>query len=415
MTTARRTLDLLAAVLVGVTAGWALLAPLATNFAVGGSERELTLLATSRPLAAAVGIVLAAAVAGSLAPRRSTRTARVVVLLGLALIVGVVFVNERAAQFEWLVAANYVTGIAAGLALGGAAAVAVDTGVALTGGAFAAFALAPLVVSVAGSPDGGGAAFTVAPPWWLLFPAAAATVLALLVGGGRVAGVSGRGLATTAAVVVAALVTNAVIVAAPDERTRTAVLLAVFVAAALAAAFVLGPGDGPLLLVTTAIVAAAASLGVPSDTTVIGLAVLGVAVAAGVVAGVRWPSVVVALTVLAALTVIGLVPGIRTELLDATRWLVLAAVAGYALGSCGGAASSGLVAGLSVLFVPSALTVAGQAVTSDPLGDASPLRSLPRGVGAALESDVQWLTLAMTMAVLATIAAAGVLRQRDDR
>lgn len=422
MSTARRTLDVLAALLVGATAGWALLTPFAASFAVGGTDGELRMLMISRPLAAAVGIVLAAAVAGSLSRRGSARTAHTVVLLGLALLFGVQLVGNQ--QPEWLVVTNYVTGIAAGLALGGAAAAAIDTGVELAGGAVAAFFIAPLVVTLPpmdSAVDRGWTAYTldgpsatpfVAPPWWLVLPAAVATLFVLMLGSARTTYPSERGLVVTAVLVATGLGTNAAIVAAPDDRTRAAVLLAVFVAVAVGAAFVLG--DGMLVLVGTAIVATAASFRGISDTTWIGSAILAVGLAAGIVVGLRWPNVIAGLTVLAGLTVVGLLPSGDAEMVDAVRWIALAPVAGYALASAGPARSGSTIAGLSVLFVPSALVVAGHAAGADSLIERSPLRFLARGTEATLPPDAQWLTLAMTMVVLATIAAAGVLRQRGE-
>ncbi|MGW0045457.1 hypothetical protein [Rhodococcus sp. NPDC003348] len=425
MTTVRRTVELLAALLVGAAAGWALVAPLASSFAIGGSNAQLTALMTSRPLAAAVGTVLAAAVAGALSRRGSTRTARVVVLIGLGLLVAVLYVNDGARQIEWLIAANCVSGLAAGLALGGAAAVVTDDteAVALSGGAFAAFLLFPTVAERLGSiPERAWTAYTpltdagtltVAPAWWILLPAAAATLFAAVLGGGRAARPSTRGVTAAAAVVVTALATNAAIGAAPDNRPLTGVLLAVFVAVAIAAAIALDGQDGTLLLTTTAIVATAAPLSGWSDTTWIGTALLAAGLAVGAVIGMRWPSVIVGLTLLAAVSVTGLLPDVADGMGGAVRSLALAPIAGYALGSCSPARSGATVIGLSILFVPSALTVAGQAAL-DPLGELSPLRSLPRGMMAAAPPDPQALNLTMTVVVLATIAAAGVLRQRVD-
>ncbi|MGW0176659.1 hypothetical protein ACWDUM_22765 [Rhodococcus sp. NPDC003322] len=427
MNTARRTVELLAALLVGAAAGWALLAPIAPGFALGGSDARLTVLATSRPLAAALGVVLAAVVAGWLSRRGSVRVARLVVIVGLGAMVAVAFANESARQLEWLTASSYLTGVAAGLALGGAAATAADAveSATMAAGALAAFLLtAPVTARLGEMADRGwteytlpndSGTFTVAPPWWLLLPAAAATAVALLLGGARAARPSSRAGAVTTSVVVAALVTNAAIGAVPENRQLTWVLLAVFVAVTIAGAAALDGRDGTLLLVTTAVVATAAPLSDWSDTTWIGVVILAVSLAVGVVVGTRWPSVVVGLTLLAAVSLAGLLPDVADGMGDAVRWLALAPIAGYTLGSCGGARSGATVAGVSVLFVPSALTVAGQAAASGPLAELSPFTELPRGVLAYGSPPDPWmLNLTMTVVVLGTIAAAGVLRQRTD-
>lgn len=425
MTTARRTVELLAALLVGASAGWVLLAPLASNFAFGATETMWTVLTTSRPLAAALGTVLAAAVAGALSRRGSARATRLVTLLGLGLLVAILLVGGGAREVEWLIAVTYASGAAAGLALGGAAASVADRAeaTALAGGATAAFLLAPLLAGRLGTaPTGGWVSYapltdagtlTVAPAWWLLLPAAVATAAAALLGGARPVRPSTRALALPAAVVVAALATNAAIGAAPTNRVLTGALLAVFVAVVIAVAFALDGQDGTLLLTTTAIVAAAAPLTGWTDTTWVGIALLSAGLACGVLAGARWPSVVAGLTLLAAVSLIGLLPDVADGMGGMVRSLALAPLAGYALGSCGRVRSGAAIAGLSVLFVPSALTVAGQAAVSGPV-ESSLFTELPRGMLATAPPDPQALTLAMTVVALATIAAAGVLRQRGE-
>ncbi|MFD1815179.1 hypothetical protein [Rhodococcus gannanensis] len=425
MSTVRRTVELLTALLVGTVAGWALVTPPASGIA--GSEGQMKALVTSGQVAAAVGVLAAAAVAGRLSGRRSARGAGLTTLVGLGLLVAVQYANDGALQFEWLLAATWVWGIAAGVALGGAAAAASDRigTVLLTGSAVAAFVVVPLATELLGtSPERGWTAYNpltdvvtvaAAPIWWLLLPAVVATAFAVALGGTRTAGRSTRGLAVTAAVVATALATNAAIGATLDNRPLAAVLLAVFVAVTIASAFALDGQDGTLLLTTTAVVAAAAPLSGWSDTSWIGVAILAAGLAVGVAVGARWPSVVVGLTLLATVSVAGFLPDLTDGMNDAARWLILAPIAGYAVGSCDPVRSGSLVAGLSVLFVPSALTVAGQAAPGV-FADLwpSPFRSLSRGMTASLPPDPQWLTVAMTAVGLVTIAAAGVLRQRDD-
>ncbi len=425
MTTMRRTFDLLAALLVGATAGWALLAPLAPNFGISGTDGQLTALMTSRPLASAVGLVVAATLAGALSRRGSARAARMTTLVGLGVLVAVQYSNDGVWQLEWLIAVTWVSGIAAGVALGGAAAAAGDrteTAV-LLGAAVAAFLVVPVTSELLGrapeqqwtpyAPLTDAGTLTSAPAWMLLLPAIVATAFATALGGARPAKPSTRGVAVTATVVATSLAANAAIAAAQDNRPLTGALLAVFVAVTIGAAFLLDGQDGSLLLTTTAIAAAVAPLSGWSDTTWIGVVILIVGLTVGVVVGSRWPSVVVGLTLLAAVSLAGLLPDIADGTGGAVRWLAVAPIAGYALGSCDPIRSGATIAGLSVLFVPSALSVAGQGAP-DLLEDRSPLRSLPRGMMASMPPDPYWLTTAMTVVGLATIAAAGILRQRAE-
>ncbi|MFD4292173.1 hypothetical protein ACFWPA_16260 [Rhodococcus sp. NPDC058505] len=427
MTTARSTVAFLAALLTAAAAGWALMTPLAATFGVAGSEGQIRALLTSRSLAAAVGLLVAVAAAGALSRRGSVRTARLAALLGLGLSVAVLVVNSDARQVEWLIAATYVAGIGAGLALGGAVVAATGRAeeVAVTGGALAAFLLVPYATARLDLPmtvgwtayapltDAGNAVDPA--PWWLVLPAAVATLFALLLGGGRAARPSTRGGTVTLAVVLAALVTNAAIGATQDNRTVTWVLLGAFVTVVIGAAFLLDGQDGTLLLTTTAIVAAAAgTLPGTSDLTWVGVAILAVGVTVGVVAGVRWPGVVVGLTLLAAVCLIGVLPDVADGLGDVLRSFALAPVAGYAVGSCVGARSGATVAGLAVLFVPSALTVAGQASESGLLGAQSPFTELPRGALATAPPDLPAVALAMTLVTLTLVAAVGALRQRTE-
>lgn len=425
MTTVRRTVELLAALLVGATAGWALLAPLKPDFAVSGTDGQVTALMTSRPLASALGVTLAAVLATWLSRRGSARSARVTTLVGLGLLLAVQYTNDGAWQLEWLIAVTWVSGIAAGVALGGVASTAADRigTVTLVGAAVAAFLVVPVTTELLGwGPARGWAPYspltdvgtlTAAPVWWLLLPAIVATAFAAMLGGARPSRPSTRGVAVTATVVAAALATNAAIAAAQDNQPLVGVLLAVFVAVTIGAAFALDGQDGTLLLTTTAIVAAMAPLSGWSDTTWIGVVILIVGLTVGVVVGSRWPSVVVGLTLLAAVSLAGLLPDIADGMGGAVRWLAVAPIAGYALGSCDPIRSGATIAGLSVLFVPSALSVAGQGAP-DLLEDRSPLRSLPRGMMASMPPDTYWLTTAMTVVGLATIAAAGLLRQRAE-
>ncbi|MGW6693775.1 hypothetical protein ACWF62_08365 [Rhodococcus sp. NPDC054953] len=427
MTTARSTVAFLAALLTAAAAGWALMTPLAATVGVAGSEGQIRALLTSRSLAAAVGLLVAVAAAGALSRRGSVRTARLAALLGLGLSVAVLVVNSDARQVEWLIAATYVAGIGAGLALGGAVVAATGRAeeVAVTGGALAAFLLVPYATARLDLPmtvgwtayapltDAGNAVDPA--PWWLVLPAAVATLFALLLGGGRAARPSTRGGTVTLAVVLAALVTNAAIGATQDNRTVTWVLLGAFVTVVIGAAFLLDGQDGTLLLTTTAIVAAAAgTLPGTSDLTWVGVAILAVGVTAGVVTGVRWPGVVVGLTLLAAVCLIGVLPDVADGLGDVLRSFALAPVAGYAVGSCVGARSGATVAGLAVLFVPSALTVAGQASGSGLLGAQSPFTELPRGALATAPPDLPAVALAMTLVTLTLVAAVGTLRQRTE-
>ncbi|EME18274.1 hypothetical protein [Rhodococcus triatomae] len=430
MNTVRRTVELLTALLVGAVAGWALVSPVATDFGTAGSDGKLSALTTSGQLASAVGMLAAAAVAGRFSGRRSARTAQLAALIGLALLVTVQYATDGALRFEWLLAATWVWGIAAGVALGGAAAAASDRigTVMLIGSAVAAFVAVPVATELLGAgPGHGWTAYSpltdaipadAAPIWWLLLPAVVATAFAVALGGARTAGRSTRGLAVTAVVVATALATNAAIGAAQDNRPLAGVLLAVFVAVTIACAFALDGQDGALLLTTTAIVAAAivagaAPLSAWSDTTWINVAIPVVGLAVGVAVGTRWPSVVVGLTLLATVSVAGFLPDLTDGMNDATRWLVLAPIAGYAVGSCDPVRSGATVAGLAVLFVPSALTVAGQAAPGS-VAELSPFQPLPRGMLASMPPDRYWLTVAMAAVGLVTIAAAGVLRQRDD-
>ncbi|MFC9787472.1 hypothetical protein [Rhodococcus sp. NPDC127528] len=435
-----RVLGFLGALLVGATAGWALLAPLASSFGFVSSDGQLQAVATSRSIAAAIGMVLAAAVAGSLARRGAgARSAWVTATLGLVLVAAAGLTNEHVRQIEWSIAANYLSGIGAGLALGGVAAVlgrrlGIRSGraasAALAGGAFAAFLLAPSVAFGLDRGWGWGTggrvnfgwtgyapltdadAIVTAPPWWLLLPALACAIAAATIGRGEVAEPSTRGVAATVVVVVTALATNAAIGVAPDNWALAAPLLAVFALAVGAAAFALDGRDGRLVLTTTAVVATAAPLLGGTDTNALGIVIIAASLAAGVTVGVRFPKFVVGLALLAAINTFGLLPDFDDGMRDAVRWLALAPIAGYALGSCVPVRGGAAVAGLSVLFVPSALTVAGQSAESDWFGASSVFTELPRGLLSAPPADPKALSLAAALVAGAAVVAAVRLGRR---
>ncbi len=411
----------IAMLLVGATAGWVLLAPVPSTFALATSDGQFGALATSLPLASAVGCVLAAAVAGLLSRRGTPRAAWSTAVAGLAAVAASVLVGRFAGGVEWLIVTNYVAGIGAGLAFGAAAAVASSraAGGALVGGVFAAFLLAPTFVSGFAFESGGHVAVSVgyAPltdadataatvPWWLLLPALAGAATLAVAGPGTLTRPSARGLTATVLVVTAALLTNAAIGTAPTNWALAAPLIAVFVLAVGAAAFTLDGRDGRLVLTTSAVVATGAPLLVGIDTTSLGVIIVGVTLAVGVAVGVRWPNAVVGLALLTPIGVAGLLPDFGDGLVDAVRWLAFAPIAGYALGSCVPVRDGATVAGLSVLVIPSALTVAGQSTGSDRLDpDAghSVFASLPRGIMSVPPADPQLLSL---IGILVTVAAA---------
>ncbi|MFE3293772.1 hypothetical protein [Rhodococcus sp. NPDC059234] len=428
-----RVLGFLGALLVGATAGWALLAPLASSFGFVATDGQMQALTTSRPLAAAIGVVLAASVAGSLARRGAgARSAWVTAALGLALVAAAGLTNEHVRQIEWLIAANYLSGIGAGLALGGAAAVLATRGgsTGLTVGAFAALLLAPTVAfnldrgwgwSTGEGVDFGWTAYTpltdadavvAAPPWWLLVPALVCTVAAATIGRGELAEPATRGVAATLVVVVTGLATNAAIGVAPDNWALAAPLLAVFALAVGAAAFALDGRDGRLLLTATAVVATAAPLFGGTDTNALGVAIIATSLAVGVAVGVRFPNLVAGLALLAAISAIGLLPDFDDGMRDAVRWLALAPIAGYALGSCGPVRGGAAVTGLAVLLVPSALTVAGQSTEWGRFGTSSVFTELPRGLLSVPPAEPTALSLAAALVAGAAVVAAVRLGRR---
>lgn len=419
---------------VGATTGWVLLAPVPSTFALAVSDGQFGALATSLPLAAAVGCVLAAAVAGSLSRRGTPRSAWATAAAGLATVAAAVLVGRLTGQADWLTVANYAAGIGAGLALGAAAATASSRAVggALAGGVFAAFLLAPVFVSgfafvssrryadygwTAYTPLTDADATADAVPWWLLLPALAGVIVLAVVGSGTLTLPAARGVTATFLVVITALLTNAAIGTAPNDWALAAPLVAVFALAVGAAAFVLDGRDGRLVLTTTAVVVTGAPLLVGMDTTAIGVGILGVTLAAGVAVGVRWPNVLVGLGLLALTGAAGLFPAVDDRPLELVRWLVFAPIAGYALSSCVPARGGAAVAGLSVLLVPSALTAAGQSAESswlDPHTGHSVFTGLPRGIMVAPPADPQVLSLVGVVVSLgAAVAVWSLITRRS--
>ncbi|MFI6431500.1 hypothetical protein [Rhodococcus oryzae] len=425
-------LDTAAAFLVAATAGWALIAPVAEQIGIAGTDSELRLLMTSRPLAAAIGVVLAVAVAGALARWDSRAAAYLVAGSGLAVLSLGALVNTQAHQLEWLIALSYLAGIGAGLALGGAAAVAVDryAAVALATGAFAAFLLADLVANpiptTETSDSQGWTAYSLPttegtmvtdPPWWLLLPALGCCVAGAVLARGSAttpAGSSRRPLYAVAVVVAAGLASNAVLDGHRGDWSVAAPVLALLVVAIVIAAFLLDGRDGVFLLTATAVLAAAAPVIVAVGGEWTGIAILLALLVPGAAVGIRWGKPTLGLALLAVNAAAGLAGLNDAWAIEGIRYLALAPIAGYALASAVPRRAASMPVGLSVLFVPSALTIAGQGTGTWLWDQMSLFDRLPRGLASPTPPDPFALSLAMTLVILACAEAAHRLRQRDQ-
>lgn len=421
-------LDLVIAFLVAATAGWALVAPVAAGYAIGGTRGELQLVATSRPLAAAIGVMVAIAAAALLSRRTDPRAARLVSLAGLAVTVGTALVSDRVQQLEWVTAQQYLSGLGAGLALGGCAVVAAghrSSTAALAGGALAAFLLAVDITQAEAMSEGSGATeyamdgsanLVAAPPWWLLLPAAGLSIAGALVGrraSNAVASQPSRAVMSGLIVVAAGLVTNAAVVAQRDGWPVAVPALAVFALAVAFAAYRLDGRDGQLLLTATAVLAASAPMITGMGLNSVGMAIVAVTLAAGLMVGLRWPQPTTALVLLAAICALGIVAANEMELVDGIRYLALAPIAGYAFGSATTTSATSGVVGVSVLFAPTALSVAGQGAESDDYwGNLSPVAMLERGLTSPAPPDPRGLALVMTLVVVGMAVALRVLRAR---
>ncbi|MGW6378851.1 hypothetical protein ACWFRB_22595 [Rhodococcus sp. NPDC055112] len=424
-------LDTAAAFLVAATGGWALAAPVAEQIGIAGTESELRQLMTSRPLAAAVGLVLAVTVAGVLARRGSRATAYLVAGSGLAVLCLGALVNTHAHQLEWLISLNFLAGIGAGLAMGGAAAVAVDRYVAaaLAAGAFASFLLADLTANPIpygeSSDYQGWTAYSLpategtmvtAPPWWLLLPALGLCVAGAVLARGSAtapAESSRRPLYAVAIVVVAGLASNAVLAEHRGDWSVAAPVLALLLVGIVIAAFLLDGRDGVFLLTATAVLAAAAPVvvGVAGEWT--GIAIMAALLVAGAAVGSRWAKPTLGLVLLAVNAAAGVAGLNDAWAIEGIRYLALAPIAGYALASAVPRRAASIPVGLSVLFVPSALTVAGQSTSSVHWDQLSVFDDLPRGMLGSMPPDPFALSLAMTLVILACAEAAHRLRRRD--
>ncbi|WP_027501254.1 hypothetical protein [Rhodococcus sp. UNC363MFTsu5.1] len=424
-------LDTVALFLVAATAGWALAAPVAEQTGIAGTEGELRQLMTSRPLAAAVGLVLAVAVAGALARRGSRAAAYLVAGSGLVVLSVGALVNTHAHQLEWLIALSYLAGIGAGIAMGGAAAVAADryAAAALVAGAFASFLLADLVANPIpygqSSDYQGWTAYSLPategtmvtdPPWWLLLPALGCCVAGAALATGSAtapAGASRRPLYAIAIVIVTGLASNAVLAEHRSDWSVAAPVLALVMVAIVIAAFLLDGRDGVFLLTAAAALAASAPLVVGVGTEWIGIAIMLALLLAGAAVGSRWANPTLGLVLLAVNAAAGLVWPNDASAVEAIRYLALAPIAGYAFASAVPRRAASIPVGLSVLFVPSALTVAGQSNSSVHWDQLSVFDDLPRGMLGSTPPDPFALSLAMTLVILACAEAAHRLRRRD--
>lgn len=421
-------LELVIAFLVSATAGWVLVAPVAAGYAIGGTRGELQLVATSRPLAAAIGVLLAIVTAALLSRRTDTRAARPVSLVGLSVIVGAALVSDQVQQLEWVIAQQYLSGFGAGLALGGCAVAAAgrrSSTAALAGGALAAFLLAVDITQTAAMSEGSGSTaysleashgLVAAPPWWLLLPAMGFSIAGALAGrraSNAFAPQPSRAVVSGLIVVVAGLGTNAATVAHLDSWAVAVPATAVFALAVVFAAYRLDGRDGQLLLTATAVAAASAPLIAGAGMTWIGVAIVAATLAVGLVVGLRWPRATLALVLLAAISASGMVATNDLWFVDGIRYLALAPVAGYALGSATRTSAVSGVVGLSVLFVPTALSVAGQGSEADDYwGNLSPVAVLERGMMSPTPPDPRGLALVMTLVVVGMAVALRVLRAR---
>ncbi|MFC7449472.1 DUF3488 domain-containing protein [Rhodococcus daqingensis] len=421
-------LDTAAAFFVAATAGWALIAPVAEQSGIAGSESQLRLVLTSRPLAATVGVVLAVAVAGALARRGSRAGAYVVAVSGLAMLGLGALVNVHVHQLESGIALIYLAGIGAGLVMGGAAAAAADryAAVALAAGAFAAFMLAfPAAHPTVESTSFGWTAYSLPfseatmftdPPWWLLLPALAFCVAGAVLARGSAttpAGASRPPLYAVAIVVVAGLASNAVLGEHRSDWSVAAPVLTLLLVAIVVASSLLDGRDGVFLLTATAVLAASAPLLVATGPDPLWIAILLTLLVAGAVAGSRWAKPTLGLALLAVNAAAGLAGLNDAWAIEGIRYLALAPIAGYALASAVPRRAASISVGLSVLFVPSALTVAGQGTSSMHWDQLSVFDDLPRGIFEPMPPDPFALSLAMTLVILGCAEAAHRLRRRD--
>ncbi|MET4612156.1 hypothetical protein ABIC28_003148 [Rhodococcus sp. PvR044] len=423
-------LDTTAAFLVAATAGWALVAPVAEQSGIAGSESQLRLVLTSRPLAATLGVVLAVAVAGAMARRGSRAGAYLVAVSGLTVLGLGALVNVHVHQLESGIALIYLAGIGSGLAMGGAAAVAAGTRyptVALGAGAFAAFMLAyPAAHPTVESSSFGWTAYSLPiseaamftdPPWWLLLPSLGCCVAGAVLARGSAtepAGSSRNPLCAVAIVVVAGLTSNAVLGEHRSDWSVAAPMLALLLVAIVIAAFLLDGRDGVFLLTATAVLAASAPLLVATGPDPIWIAILLTLLLAGAAVGSRWAKPTLGLVLLAVNAAAGLAGLNDAWAVEGIRYLALAPIAGYALASAVPRRAASIPVGLSVLFVPSALTIAGQGTGNWHWDTLSVFDDLPRGVFEPTPPDPFALSLAMTLVILACAEAAHRLRQRDQ-
>ncbi|AQA20667.1 putative membrane protein [Rhodococcus sp. MTM3W5.2] len=421
-------LDSAAAFLVATTAGWALIAPVAEQSGIAGSESQLRLVLTSRPLAATLGVVLAVAVAGAMARRGSRAGAYLVAVSGLTVLGLGALVNVHVHHLESGIALIYLAGIGAGLAMGGAATVAADryTAVALAAGAFAAFMLAyPAAHPTVESSSFGWTAYSLPiseaamftdPPWWLLLPALGCCVAGAVLARGSAtepAGSSRRPLYAVAIVVVTGVASNAVLAEHRNDWSVAAPMLALLLVAIVIAAFLLDGRDGVFLLTATAVLAASAPLLVATGPDPIWIAILLTLLVAGAAVGSRWAKPTLGLVLLAVNAAAGLAGLNDAWAVEGIRYLALAPIAGYALASAVPRCAASIPVGLSVLFVPSALTIAGQGEGNWHWDTLSVFDDLPRGIFEPMPPDPFALSLAMTLVILGCAEAVHRLRQRD--
>ncbi|NLG54075.1 MAG: hypothetical protein GX542_00235 [Rhodococcus sp.] len=176
----------LAAVASGGLASFVLTNPRTHAWAIMASEREVDRWVDSQPVAIAVGVVVAVAVAGLLGRYGTRRMAWVLAAIAVAVICGAVAIVKDIGSVDALIATNTVKTVAAGVLLGSAIAALASLlpRLALVLGILMGFATASVGVAARSSESIGLLQETTSaagePPWWLLI---AAVVLCVICAG----------------------------------------------------------------------------------------------------------------------------------------------------------------------------------------------------------------------------------------